>query len=200
MENVCVAKATLQARPALDNYHFELNGFCVTEMPDTALLSIGFSPADSSKANKILSERFSVVVPPVGNSVSSTNYTLLALQRDQYWLLCSDTSINTTEVCEQLTANSLCITDQSDGWALLELKGEHCCAVLERLCALDIDEAVFNVGQLARTSIEHINTVLLRSEINRFLVLTPRSSAHSFVHAFEHTAKHVDNEYRVRAK
>ena len=46
------------------------------------------------------------------------------------------------------------VTEQNDGWARLDLKGDNCVAVLERLSAAD--SASMQAGATTRTTIEHL--------------------------------------------
>ena len=77
------------------------------------------------------------------------------------------------------------ITDQTDAWATLALSGDQACAVLERVCALDLSASVFPTGSAARTTMEHLNVVVAAVETTppTFVLASPSSSAESFWHA-----------------
>jgi heterotetrameric sarcosine oxidase gamma subunit len=76
------------------------------------------------------------------------------------------------------------VTDQSDAWATVTVSGENACAVLERVCALDLSPALFPAGTAARTTMEHLNVIIAALETTpKFVLASPSSSAESFWHA-----------------
>ncbi len=80
-------------------------------------------------------------------------------------------------------------TLQSDGWASLVMSGDKCLDVLERFIALDLRPAKADFA--ARTVAHHIAVIVIKLSETEFQLLTPRSSAHSFVSALEHVVEHV---------
>lgn len=193
-------KQTLKARSALDGYQLELDGFHLVEISDTQLISLSFSPSNAENAKAQFSELFSITAPEVGNLAKSTQDeeaaykiepALLGLQRDQYWLLTTQKSSDLLAALISVKDPLFYTSDQSDGWSLLSVSGQHTPQVMERVCQLDLHHSVFDNMTVARTSIEHMSAVIFRSTQSGFMILTPRSLAHSLVHALEHTAKHV---------
>ena len=80
------------------------------------------------------------------------------------------------------------LADQSDAWVMLRLAGPDRRDVLERLCPIDLHPTVFPVGAVARTVFEHLATIVLNESEDAFLLLSPRSSARSFLHELETAA------------
>jgi len=201
-----VVKSLLQARAGLDGYGFEVDGLRVQEHTSLALVSIGIPPTDHVAQAQVLGSQLSVSIPPIGHyaTVNDSGHfpihpdgelpILLSLQQDQLWLLSADGSLDTSAFQQTLGSPSFRCTDQSGAWVLLELSGVRCGQVLERLCALDIDESVFKNDHVVRTAMHHMGCVLLRKSADTFLLLSPRSSALSLVHAIEQSATHVVNE------
>lgn len=74
------------------------------------------------------------------------------------------------------------LTDQSDGWARMRLKGEAAEAVLARLVPLDLRAAVFAEGQVARSALNHMMLHLARPGPDSFDLMVFRSMAASAVH------------------
>lgn len=72
--------------------------------------------------------------------------------------------------------------DVTDAHAALRLSGPGAMSALERLCPLDL--ATAPEGFAARTVMEHVPVMIAREE-EGWLMLTPRSSARSFLHALE---------------
>lgn len=77
------------------------------------------------------------------------------------------------------------LTDQTDGWAAFTLDGQGAEAVLARLVALDLRAAAFPQGHAARSGLNHLPMVLLRTGAEAFLILTFRSMARTAWHELE---------------
>ena len=81
------------------------------------------------------------------------------------------------------------VTLQSDGWVSLDVSGERIYDVLERFIPLDLRRVPHLFA--TRTSAHHIGVILLKHHDTRLQLLTPRSSAHSFLDGLVHTANNV---------
>lgn len=75
------------------------------------------------------------------------------------------------------------VVDQSDGWTVLHLEGEDAVAVLARFIALDLREAAFPAGSVARVQLGHHPGMVVRNAAQAFEVWTYRSMASSCVSA-----------------
>lgn len=75
---------------------------------------------------------------------------------------------------------SLC--DQSDGWAIMRLKGGNCDDVLARLIPVDLRASVFKRGHTARTMLNHMPLSITRTGANSFDLMVFRSMAQTAVH------------------
>ena len=80
-------------------------------------------------------------------------------------------------------------SDQSDAWCLLRIDGPASRRALERVCPLDLHPDAFPVGAVARSVVEHLGAIVLREGENAFLLLSPRSSARSFLHEIERSIR-----------
>lgn len=74
------------------------------------------------------------------------------------------------------------LTDQSDGWARMRLKGPGAEATLARLVPLDLRPLVFAEGQVARSGLNHMMLHIGRSGADSFDLMVFRSMAGSAVH------------------
>ncbi len=186
----------LKPLTALDNFSQAAHGVLVTEVTDLAIVSMAI-PAETNDAfNKAIKKSYKVERPEVGTfSQSKTdNARFLGLQQDQMFLMFDYTSDRAVEEVsakingsEQLSY--LC--DQSDSWVTLRISGENCLEALERICPLDIDPIVFPVGSVARTSMEHMATIIIHESEGSYLLLSLRSFAHSFLHAVTTSVKNI---------
>ena len=74
------------------------------------------------------------------------------------------------------------VTDQTDGWAWVELTGPSAADVLARVCPLDLRPQRFAPGTSARSTIGHLPALLIHSAENTYEIAVFRSMAHSLVH------------------
>jgi len=74
------------------------------------------------------------------------------------------------------------VTDQSDGWVWLVLEGRDTLAVLARLCPLDLRRAAFPVNRAARSLLQHLPVLMVRTGEESFQIAGYRSMAATLVH------------------
>ncbi|MFN0115493.1 MAG: sarcosine oxidase subunit gamma [Paracoccaceae bacterium] len=74
------------------------------------------------------------------------------------------------------------LTDQTDGWAALEMSGAGWREALARLVGIDLRPAAFGPGQAARTPLNHMACVLWCVAADRVRILVFRSMAKTAVH------------------
>jgi sarcosine oxidase subunit gamma len=79
------------------------------------------------------------------------------------------------------------LTDQTDAWAVLALSGAGAVEVLARLVPLDLRLAAFPVGRVARTGLNHMNAVILRTGDYALELMVFRSMARTAWHELETT-------------
>ena len=82
-------------------------------------------------------------------------------------------------------------TDQTHGWAILDLSGPDSVSAFVRCCHRDLHPDSFAVGASARTVMEHLSVVILRQAKDGFRLMSPSSSAASFLHAVETSLQNV---------
>lgn len=82
------------------------------------------------------------------------------------------------------------LTDQSDGWACLRLEGAGAADVLMRLYPLDLRAQAFAPGQAARAGLNHMASVLMRTE-TAFELLVFRSMARTAWAEIAEAMQHV---------
>lgn len=189
---------TLQAQTPLRGYYKQFGDTSVRESSGIAIYSIGLA-LDSEPALIKIKSSLGADWPETGSSTNSSDgaYRLLGLQSDQVFVLVSTPSANAEQVNKlpNLGKSGLdkCayITDQSDSWATLQIDGASATLALERMCPIDLHTTVFGIGQVTRTSMEHLAVIILREADNRYLLMSPTSSANSFQHAVETSLRNV---------
>ena len=132
---------------------------------------------------------FSVDLPEVGLSALSQDSAMriLRLGTDQAFVVFPRAQQDTGAEphIADLLGGVFYTTDQSDVWVTLELSGAGARRALERICPLNLAPDAFGIGAVARTSMEHLGTVIIRTCDDSFLLMSASSSAHSFLHAIE---------------
>ncbi len=111
----------------------------------------------------------------------------------EQWLASADGPGLAARLADALE-DSASIVDQSGGWVELRLAGPRARAVLERLCAVDLDPAAFPDGAAARTAMEHLQVTVALVDAAaggdgpEFTLLAPSSSARALRDALVHAA------------
>ncbi len=188
-----MAELTLKAQTPLRGYSNRFGDTRLSELSDTAIYSIGLA-LETAPALKAIKNSLGTDWPEPGKSASSTDgvYRLLGLQADQVFVLFSaaTASDGQSQQLPNLGQNTY-TTDQSDSWAGLYIEGLSAVAALERICPIDLHSSVFEIGRVTRTSMEHLAVIILHEAENRYLLLSPTSSAQSFLHALETSLQNV---------
>ena len=83
------------------------------------------------------------------------------------------------------------VTDQSGGWAVLELSGPGAEAVLARRYPLDLRPKSFPTGSAARAPLGHMQSVLMRLAKDHYRVMVFRSMARTAWHELDEAAQNL---------
>lgn len=185
----CVLKAEAPLNEVLS-----IGKLSLVPVNSMALYSLSYSLDDQNAVSQQLEKAFSLRLPAITASTQNNEGTVrcLGLQREQVLLL-----LHSDETSEQSIRDSMndqvYVTDQSDSWVILRVSGDDSREALARICPLDLHESVFTDGMVARTSMEHLSVIVIRDRAD-FLLLSPSSSAQSFLHAVEVSARHVSDD------
>lgn len=179
----------------LGGYYKKFVDVTLSEVIDTAIVSIAFPIDDREVFRKEFAETFETSLPEVGNSsVSKDNrFRFLGLQPGLIFALYDFKGLNPISVITQENCKTGYCTDQSDSWVKIRLAGTKLETILERMCHLDLSPAVFGPGQVTRTVMEHLSTIILCESPESFFFMSPRSSASGFLHSFETSLKLTSN-------
>ena len=186
----------LAATEPLDGLERRIGAVTLSAIEGRALVCMAFPAARRDTVSARVSDRLGIALPDISRCTGDA-MRLIGLQRDQVW--CTFASAGASAADDMLAErlgedHGVRLTDQSGGWAQLRIDGADAVAVLERLCPLDLHERALPVDGCARTAMEHLGVIIVRTAPDSFELLTARSSAHSFVHALETAAGHVAAE------
>lgn len=183
-----MADFALTARAPLGGYAETFDGVSLAEAGGLSLVSAAVPLGGDDAFAAALAEGFGASRPATGESSAADRYgaRILGMQPDQLFILyeAPDPDRAAETVAEALGPAAY-VTDQSDSWAMLRIAGAGARTALERICMLDLDDAAFPEGRVARTVMEHLAVIVLRDGSDSFLMMSPRSSARSFLHAVE---------------
>jgi sarcosine oxidase subunit gamma len=180
---------TLKARTPLDGLRRRFDGIEIAEPPQMGLVSLAPPQGGEAALEAALGEAYGLDLPEVGRSHEVGGVRLLGVQRDQFWLIWPHETPDALAEARARLGEAAYMTDQSDAWAMLRLFGSRAPLALERICMLDLE--ALPDGAVARTLMEHLGIILLREGREAFLLLSARSSARSFLHAVETSARNV---------
>ena len=188
-----MGELTLMSRPPLDGYTGESDGLRLAERSGMAVVSVAVPAHARDEFAVNLRDAWGIDAPPVGRSVvSESGPRLIGLQAAQWFVLMEDAGDRAEKLVAEALGTDVHLTDQSDGWAALEVTGSRCRDVLSRLCMLDLHPDAFPVHAATRTVMEHLAVIVLRNDDERFLLLSPRSSALSFLETVEAAYQQTD--------
>ena len=188
--------APLKPLTALDHFSEEMHGISVSEVTDQAIVSMAIPKAKNDAFNKAVKKSFKVERPEIGQFTQSktNNARFLGLQQDQMFVLFDyegDRAVEEISTKINSTDQLAYLSDQSDSWVTLRISGDNCLDALERICPLDIHPSAFTVGSVARTSMEHMATIIIHESEGSYLLLSLRSFALSFLHAVTTSIKNI---------
>lgn len=190
-----MAEITLRAAPILGGIDIAKAGCRLVERDDLALVSLAIPLGGRTAVQKALQAGFGLDLPgPVATTTGTDGLRALQTAPDQLMLVFVHPTPDAERFVAEKTGGAGYTTDQTDAWVRLDLSGAAAVTALERLCPLDLHQTRFPPGSAARTAMEHIGTIIIRTAADRFLLLSASSSARSFLHAFETTLNYIEPE------
>ena len=183
----------LEKESALEGAEHEFNGVNVSEVTDKSLVMVAIPRGALADVEFAIKKSCGLSIPKMEQSTKSldSSITLWRLQNSQVLAYFSYDGDDSESYLKSKFNASAYFTDQSDTWAMIRVKGPKSRDVLERICPINIDKDVFSVGNVSRTVMEHIGTIIFRDEDDSYVLLTMRSFGRSMLHAIEVSAKNV---------
>ena len=183
---------TLTAQTPLNGFNQSFDGIEVAELQGYSLVSMAMPADQKTSLAKYIKEAYKAEVPEVGKFIVSDvdNTHILGLQLEQNFLLFENNEVyangNAVAHIQEKTKDAAYLSDQSDSWAMLTISGENARTALERICPIDLHHSshpqTFSTFSVTRTAMEHLAVIIMQTDENEFLLLSPRSSAESFLH------------------
>ena len=192
-ENVSVPKYKIKSISPLANYKSEINNIKISAIEKTKLYSLAIPKNGIRKATTTIIKTFHCQLPPTGSCSVSREHKLkiLALSTDQIFLYFGHQDIIQIETNLKALEKSFYITEQSDAWSGIKVSGQNIISCLERICPINLSIDAFGINCFARTAMEHLNTIIIRTKKNEFELFSASSSAQSFLHTVKTSAQNI---------
>lgn len=186
-----MADNTLAAAPILGGIDMAVGRGRIVERDDLALVSLAVPQGGDAALAGALKRAFGLAVPEPARSTQKDGMRVLRTSPDQMLLVFAHPTPDASAKVRADLQGTAYTTDQTDAWVVLALSGEDALPALERLCLLDLAPGCFPVGACARTVMEHIGAMILRTGADSFLLFSASSSARSFLDALETSLHNV---------
>ena len=184
----------LSPNPPLDGISKHWPELTIEEHYAGELISLAIARNEETAFNAAFKKTFGKAPPKPSELIAVKGGYVMWASPDQYLILLAGENINADkDIAEKMGACAYA-TLQSDGWASINLKGggaksKSLYDVLERFIPLNLRQAP--EGFAARTSAHHVAVIVMKYNETEIQLLTPRSSARSFLDALIHTAENV---------
>lgn len=175
----------LSPAPLLGGYSKDWGTVTLRERDDLAVVSMAIPLGADKKFASALKAAFKLSMPSATASKATKTHRALKSSADQLLLLFSHDTPDANAVVNAALKGAAYSTDQTDNWVALEIDGSGARTALERICPIDLASDVFKVGDFARTTMEHLGSLIIRTGNNQVLLMSASSSAKSFLHAVE---------------
>ncbi|MEM7731261.1 MAG: sarcosine oxidase subunit gamma family protein [Pseudomonadota bacterium] len=188
-----MVKFNLVSAPPLAGYHEAFGPVTLRAPGDLAIVNMAVPLGGDTRAMKAVKTGYGVDLPEPGKSVETQKGAtrLVRLAPDQAFAIFTHETPDAEEVVAKRVKKAMYLTDQTDVWTGLEINGPGVLAVLERMCPIDLHPDAFAVGDAARTVMEHLGVLIIRTGEDRYLLLSASSSAGSFLHMLETSITNV---------
>lgn len=176
-------------------------GFTIAEETGTSLASLATHRGSEASLRAAVERAFGLLLPEPGRRVEGDRISISWMGHEQWFVEAERSAMpDLVSLLTDALGATAALTDQGDSWARLQLTGPWTRAVLEKLCALDLHPDAFPPGATARTTMEHISAIVMApGDGDTFVLLTPRSSARSFLANLRHAAESTAAEYALHA-
>lgn len=178
----------------LDGFSRQWPELKIEEHYASELISLAIARDEETAFNAAFKKTFGKAPPKPSELIAVKGGYAMWASPDQYLILLEGENINADKDIASKMGACAYATLQSDGWASIDLKDNHAESaalydVLERFIPLNLRQAP--EGFAARTSAHHIAVIVTKYSETEIQLLTPRSSARSFLDALIHTAENV---------
>lgn len=168
-----------------------IGALSIRENGAVAIASVAARRGRSGELSAVTQQAFGLSLPEISRFSRSGPLRMFWTAPEQ-WLF--EAPVETHEDIERALkpafGDCASVTEQTGGIVALEVEGETCLALFERLCNADVKRMA--PGDVVRSSIEHLSTYILCNEAGRsFSLRGAASSAVSLHHAVVTMARSI---------
>lgn len=163
----------------------------ILELDELAIVSVATPLDGEAVLAQALDAGWGMSIPEPSRSTVSGDYRAVRTSPDQLLLMFPHEAPNANAVVQDTLNGAGYTTDQTDNWVVLEISGADVHAALERLSPVDVSPSAFPENANARTVMEHMGAIVIRTGPDRFQLMSASSSAKSFLHAVETSFNYV---------
>lgn len=186
---------TLRALSAFDGFSQTMGATQIREITPVTIVSIATPLGGHQKLTTLLEKTIGLPLPSIGEIHRfEQSLAVLGLQSDQCFMVSFAEQPDPANTLKSSLGDAGYLSDQSDSWVILEIDGPLSRSALERICPIDLAKGVFTENTVARTSMEHLSVIIEHPGPLCFRLYSPRSSAHSFLHAITLSLSNVSDE------
>jgi heterotetrameric sarcosine oxidase gamma subunit len=136
-----------------------------------SIFSINKYNGKDKKFNSLFKNIFGFVTPSISKFNINDNQLALWVRSNSYFLISDEIKFKDLASPFEGIAS---ITDQTGGWVILNIEGQACRSLFEKLLTVDLEG--FEKGKVIRTSIAGINCfILCKSKFDQYNILCPIS-------------------------
>ena len=168
--------ADLGVKTAWDGLEaLKIGAVTLAESAPQSLTTLAPFRGQEAALSKAMTAAHGLAFPPVkGSTTGKKSARSIWFGRDMALLIGPDPDAS--------LAKYAALTDQSAGWAVVELAGLGAEDVLARLCPVDLRLAQFDIGASLRTELKHMMASICRLDKDRFQIMVFRSMAQTLYH------------------
>ena len=187
-----MTKFMLYETPAFGGFKKEADGATLSEETGLAIIAVTIRTDAQRSFKTAFKKLFGADVPSAQESVTAGNTMIVPSAIDQFFIIEKTDPLALEAKLINALGKHATMTDQTDGWGVLTLSGPKTITTMERVSQVDMDLSVFPEGAVARTVLEHVGGIVVRQkakrgEGHRFMLMSQRSSAGSFLHSITTT-------------
>jgi len=183
---------TLEAAPLLGGVDLTVGSIRIRERDDLAIVSVATPQGGDAALASAIQSGWGLDAPSPTQSTVSGDVRAVSTSPDQMLLIFPHAGSDAERLVMSKLSGAGYTTDQTDNWVVLELSGSGVLDALERLSPVDLSPLAFPENASARTVMEHMGALVIRTSADTFLLMSASSSASSFLHAVELSAKYVE--------
>lgn len=179
----------LIATPALEGFSRSWTDFSIEELVDYELVLLTIAQGQDTNFTKCFKKHLKSDLPAPGQIRPAEGGSSMWLEPGKYLVMLGRCDVNADKVLAAAFGENAYTVLLSDGWACLRVEGKQTLDVFERFIPLNLRQAPIDYA--TRTSAHHISVIITSLLDGSYLLLTPRSSARSFLEALTRITENV---------